>query len=206
MNDEVKPRLDHIYGNVMQRGDLSSLRWFEGPLAPNDCMIKIAYSSLNFRDVMLATGRLAVELYGANRIDQSCVLGFEYSGINMKTGKRIMSMVVKGGVASYVEEPSKLIWEIPDGWSLQEAATVPVVYITVYYAFFMATDIRKGKSILIHAGTGGIGLAAIRVALAYNLEVFTTCSTPQKKKFLLDTFPQLKGKHNLSRFLYMQIT
>ncbi|EDW67835.2 fatty acid synthase [Drosophila virilis] len=195
VNDEVKPRLDHIYGNVMQRGDLSSLRWFEGPLVPEDCMIKIAYSSLNFRDVMLATGRLAVELYGANRIDQSCVLGFEYSGINMKTGKRIMSMVVKGGVASYVEKPSKLIWEIPDGWSLQEAATVPVVYITVYYAFFMATDIRKGKSILIHAGTGGIGLAAIRVALAYNLEVFTTCSTPQKKKFLLDTFPQLKESH-----------
>ncbi|XP_062126451.1 fatty acid synthase [Drosophila sulfurigaster albostrigata] len=190
--DELKPRVDHIYGNVMQRGDLSSLRWFEGPLAPEDCMIKIAYSSLNFRDVMLATGRLAVELYGSNRIDQSCVLGFEYSGINTRTGRRIMSMVVKGGVASYVEKPSKLIWDIPDHWSLQEAATVPVVYITVYYAFFMATDIRKGKSILIHAGTGGIGLAAIRVALAYNLEVFTTCSTPQKKQFLLDTFPQLK--------------
>ncbi|XP_030080615.1 fatty acid synthase [Drosophila hydei] len=192
VNDEAKPRVDHIYGNVMQRGDLSSLRWFEGPLEPEDCTIKITYSSLNFRDVMLATGRLAVELYGSSRIDQNCVLGFEYSGINMKTGRRIMSMVVKGGVGSYVEKPSKLIWDIPDHWSLQEAATVPVVYITVYYAFFMATDIRKGKSILIHAGTGGIGLAAIRVALAYNLNVFTTCSTPQKKKFLLETFPQLK--------------
>ncbi|EDV90845.1 GH19665 [Drosophila grimshawi] len=104
-------------------------------------------------------------------------------------------MVVKGGVASYVDKPSKLIWNIPDHWSLQDAATVPVVYITVYYAFFMATDIRKGKSILIHAGTGGIGLAAIRVALAYNLDVYTTCSTPLKKKFLLDTFPQLEGSH-----------
>lgn len=146
---------------------------------------------------MLATGRLAIELYGTSRIDQSCVLGFEYSGIDKKTGRRIMSMVVKGGVASYVEKPSKLIWDIPDHWSLEDAATVPVVYITVYYAFFMATDIRKGKSILIHAGTGGIGLAAIRVALAYNLNVFTTCSTPQKKKFLLDTFPQLKGIHRV---------
>ncbi|EDW37967.1 GL12292 [Drosophila persimilis] len=191
-SDKPMTRLDHIYGNVIQRGDLSTLRWFEGPLNPQDCMIKIAYSSLNFRDVMLATGRLAVELYGSSRIDQNCVLGFEYSGINTVTGRRIMSMVVKGGVASYVEKPSKLIWDIPDHWSLKEAATVPVVYITVYYAFFMASDIRKGKSILIHAGTGGIGLAAIRVALAYNLEVFTTCSTPQKKQFLLDTFPQLK--------------
>ncbi|XP_043067726.1 fatty acid synthase isoform X1 [Drosophila bipectinata] len=190
--DKLIPRLDHIYGNVLQRGDLSTLQWLEGPLNPQNCIIKIAYSSLNFRDVMLATGRLAVELYGSSRIDQNCVLGFEYSGINMLTGRRIMSMVVKGGVASYVEKPSKLMWDIPDHWSLKEAATVPVVYVTVYYAFFMIGNIRKAKTILIHAGSGGIGLAAIRVALAYNLEVFTTCSTQKKKKFLLDTFPKLK--------------
>lgn len=193
LDDTPKPRADHVYGNAIQRGDLSSLRWFEGPVNPKDCKIKVAYSSINFRDVMLATGRLAVELYGTNRMDQSCVLGFEYSGINVETGRRIMSMVLKGGVASYVEKPSRLIWDIPEHWTLKEAATVPVVYITVYYAFFMSTDIRKGKTILIHAGTGGIGLAAIRVALAYNMEVYTTCSTAQKKEFLLDTFPQLKG-------------
>uniref|UniRef100_A0A1B0B9K0 Fatty acid synthase n=1 Tax=Glossina palpalis gambiensis TaxID=67801 RepID=A0A1B0B9K0_9MUSC len=194
---QIAPRKNHVYGNVLQRGDLSSLRWFEGPLKPEDCDIKIAYSSVNFRDIMLATGRLAVELYGDSRLDQSCVLGFEYSGIHMKTGHRIMSMVVKGGVGSYVEKPSRLIWDVPDNWSLKDAATVPVVYITVYYAFFMISDIHKGKSILIHAGTGGIGLAAIRVALAYNLEVFTTCSTSQKKQFLLETFPQLKGMQEL---------
>uniref|UniRef100_T1P9U1 Fatty acid synthase n=1 Tax=Musca domestica TaxID=7370 RepID=T1P9U1_MUSDO len=195
LKEEPECRKDHIFGNVIHRGDLSSLRWFEGPLNPADAEIKITYSSINFRDIMLATGRLAVELYGADRLNQTCVLGFEYSGINTKTGKRIMSMVVKGGVASYVDKPSSLIWEVPPHWSMKEAATVPVVYITVYYAFFMSTDIRKGKSILIHAGTGGIGIAAIRTALAYNLEVFTTCSTPQKKKFLLDTFPQLQESH-----------
>lgn len=41
--------------------------------------------------------------------------------------------------------------------------------------------------------TGGIGLAAIRVALAYGLEVFTTVSNPEKKKFVMDCYPQLKG-------------
>uniref|UniRef100_A0A1A9WBK1 Uncharacterized protein n=1 Tax=Glossina brevipalpis TaxID=37001 RepID=A0A1A9WBK1_9MUSC len=191
----VVPRNDHVYGNVSQRGDLSSLHWFEGPLKPEDCDIKIVYSSVNFRDIMLATGRLAVELFGDSRLDQSCVLGLEYSGIDMKTGRRVMSMAAKGGVGSYVKKPSTLAWNVPENWSLKDAATVPVVYITVYYAFFIVSDIRKGKSILIHAGTGGIGLAAIRVALAYNLEVFTTCSTPQKKQFLLDTFPQLKETH-----------
>ncbi|XP_053963784.1 fatty acid synthase [Anastrepha ludens] len=190
-----KPRSDHIYGNVMQRGDLSTLRWLEGPLDTNTCSVRIVYSSLNFRDVMLATGRLAVELYGSSRLDQLCVLGLEFSGINMKTGRKIMSMVAKAGAASFNERPPKFMWDVPDHWTLREAATVPVVYITVYYAFFMKTDIRKGKSILIHAGTGGIGLAAIRVALAYNLEVFTTCSTALKKQFLLETFPELKESH-----------
>ncbi|XP_055853355.1 fatty acid synthase [Episyrphus balteatus] len=193
--NQILPRAEHIYGNVIHRGDLSSLRWFEGPLAPKDCEIKIMYSSINFRDIMLATGRLAAELNGSSRMDLSLVLGFEYSGINTRTGKRIMSMVMKGGVASYVDKPSRLIWNIPENWSLQEAATVPVVYITVYYAFFMHVDIRKGKSILIHAGTGGIGLAAIRVALAYGLEVFTTVSSQQKREFLLKTFPELEDSH-----------
>ncbi|KAL9890869.1 fatty acid synthase-like isoform 1-T1 [Glossina fuscipes fuscipes] len=195
LEDKIAPRKDHVYGNVLQRGDLSSLRWIEGPFNPKTCDIKIAYSSLNFRDIMLATGRLAVELFGDSRLDQNCVLGLEYSGIHTKTGRRVMSMVAKGGVGSYVENASGLTWDVPNNWSLKDAATVPVVYITVYYAFFIVSDIRKGKSILIHAGTGGIGLAAIRVALAYNLEVFTTCSTSQKKQFLLDTFPQLKESH-----------
>lgn len=194
MDENPVGRADHIYANVVQRGDLSSLRWFEGPFSPEECKVKVVYSSVNFRDVMLATGRLAAEVYGSSRFDQNCLLGLEYSGIDTRTGRRVMSMVMTGGIASYIKDTTELVWEVPEKWSLKEAATLPAVYVTVYYAFFICTDIRKGKSILIHAGTGGIGLAAIRTALAYNLEVFTTCSTPQKKKFLLETFPQLKGK------------
>lgn len=87
-----------------------------------------------------------------------------------------------------------MCWRVPDTVSLRDAATIPAVYGTIYYAFFFYNPISKGKSILIHAGSGGIGLAAIRIALAYGLEVFTTCSTEQKKKFILEQFPQLKGK------------
>lgn len=48
---------------------------------------------------------------------------------------------------------------------------------------------------MIHAGCGGVGLAAIRVAIAYGLEVYTTVSTEEKKKYLLDNFPQLKAEN-----------
>lgn len=191
LDNSLHPRSQHVYGNVLHRGDLSSLSWFQGQLQPEDCDIDIVYSSINFRDVMLATGRLAVEIYGTSRLDQGCVLGFEFSGYNKKTGKRIMSMIPKAGIGSHVHKPAPLIWDIPDKWTLREAATVPVVYVTVYYAFFVSAKINKGQSILIHAGSGGVGLAAIKVALAYGLKVYTTCSNPQKKKFIMDTFPQI---------------
>lgn len=189
-----KPRNDHCYGNVLQRGDLSTLSWLEGPFDArklND-VVNIQYASINFRDVMLATGRLSSEVFGTNRIDQECILGFEFAGVNKK-GERVMGTVISGAMATQVVPSEYLTWRVPDNWSLREAATCPVVYMTVYIAFFMYNPITKGKSVLIHAGSGGVGLAAIRVALAYGLEVYTTVSTAQKKKFIMDTFPQLEG-------------
>lgn len=111
-------------------------------------------------------------------------------------GERLMGMVGIGAMATKAEFIPNLTWKVPPSMSLQDAATIPVVYTTVYYAFFFYRPISAGKSILIHAGSGGVGLAAIRVALAYRMEVFTTVSTPQKKKFIMDLFPLLKGNSN----------
>lgn len=94
--------------------------------------------------------------------------------------------------AEYIPDFS---WLVPEAMSLRDAATIPVVYITVYYAFFFYRPISKGKSILIHAGSGGVGLAAIRIALAYGMEVYTTCSSEQKKKFIMEQYPQLKEEN-----------
>lgn len=189
-----KPRNDHCFGNVLQRGDLSTLAWLDGPLNGNssDRIVNVQYASINFRDIMLATGRLNSEVVGTNRLQQECILGFEYAGVNKK-GERVMGTVISGAMATQIESNDYLTWRVPDHWSLREAATCPVVYMTVYVAFFTYKPITRGKSILIHAGSGGVGLAAIRVALAYGLEVYTTVSNPQKKQFIMETFPALKG-------------
>ncbi|KAJ6625428.1 Fatty acid synthase [Pseudolycoriella hygida] len=190
---EEKPRSDHCYGNVLQRGDLSTLTWVQGAIdvARSKDLVNIQYASLNFRDVMLATGRLAVEVLGINRLEQECVLGFEFAGVN-KDGQRVMGTALPGCLGTHTVPQKHLTWIVPDEWSLKEAVTCPVVYLTVYTAFFTCNPIKRGNSILIHAGSGGIGLAAIRVALAYGLEVYTTVSNPQKKRFIMETYPQLK--------------
>lgn len=191
----IKPQSGVVFVDILRRGDMSSLKWVQGRQKPESCAIKVAYSSLNFKDIMLATGRISVGVFCDNRLEQSTFLGFEYSGIDARTGKRVMGICEKAAVANYIQGVTPYLLEVPEHWSLREAATIAATYFTVYYAFFFRSDIRKGKSILIHAGTGGIGLSAIRVAHAYGLEVFTTVGSVEKKNYLLKNFPKLKESH-----------
>uniref|UniRef100_A0A182WHF5 Fatty acid synthase n=1 Tax=Anopheles minimus TaxID=112268 RepID=A0A182WHF5_9DIPT len=183
----------HCFANCVKPGDLSSFTWMVGPLSeqpPKSPLVKVVYSSLNFKDVMIATGRLTIETFCTDRLQQECILGFEYSGVTA-TGKRVMGIIPAGSMATIVEADSVFTLDVPDECTLEQAATIPTVYATVYAAFFICSQIRKGNSILIHAGTGGIGIAAIRVCLAYGLDVFTTVSTKEKREFLLSYFPDL---------------
>jgi fatty acid synthase, animal type len=194
---EAEPRKDHCYANCLTRGDLSSMTWLDGPYSyekQQGSIVKIQYASLNFRNVMLATGKLSSKIFELCRLDRQCVFGLEYSGLN-ENSQRVMGMCVSGALATHIVSDDALTFDCPDDWTLEEAATVPVVYATVYSAFFIKTQIEKGKSILIHAGSGGVGLAAIRVAFGHGLEVFTTVSTEEKKKYLLSEFPELKAEN-----------
>ena len=72
---------------------------------------------------------------------------------------------------------------------------MPVVYTTIFYALVIRGNIQCGNSVLIHSGSGGVGQAAIRVALHYGCEVFTTVSSDEKKKYLKERFPELEDSH-----------
>ena len=85
---------DHCYVNALIKSDLSSLKWISGPYnysQPEGHLVNVQYASLNFRDVMLATGKLTADVVADNRLEHECVLGFEFSGIT-KTGQRVMGM------------------------------------------------------------------------------------------------------------------
>lgn len=84
---------------------------------------------------------------------------------------------------------------MPDNWSLEDAATVPCVYATCYIALYHRGEMKKGDKVLIHSGTGGIGQAAIHLALHEGCEVFTTVGTPEKRKFIREMFPSIPDDH-----------
>ena len=70
--------------------------------------------------------------------------------------------------------------------TLEQAASVPVVYATAYYSLVVRGRLRPGESVLVHSGSGGVGQAAIAIALSRKCKVFTTvgedprcCDTPR---------------------------
>lgn len=191
------PRSNHVFANCMVKGDMSSIRWFEGSLNAGDLhkdseCIRVMYSAINFRDVMQASGKIAFDFL--TRIQNECVLGFEFSGVT-NSGRRSVGLAVGQTFSSHFHTRDSILWTVPDSMSLAEAATIPLVYCTVYLAFFEEVSIKAGESVLIHAGSGGVGIAALHVAFRYDLEVFTTVSTQEKKNFLLNLFPKLKPEN-----------
>ncbi|XP_050299399.1 fatty acid synthase-like [Anthonomus grandis grandis] len=203
LESTAKHQVQHCYLNTLLRGDMSSLSWIEGPLTvntpmdPDSILVSVYYASLNFRDVMTASGKINVDAITRDRREQQCVQGFEYSG-RLLSGKRVMGMVVNGACSSLLKADPFVLWEVPDNWSLEDAATVPVVYSTCLYALVKKGKIKRGNTILIHSGTGGIGQAAINLALHFGCTVYTTVGTQEKRTFLKKRFPQLSDKNIFS--------
>ncbi|KAL1129219.1 hypothetical protein AAG570_013748 [Ranatra chinensis] len=199
-NSDETLEVQHAYVNTITRGDLSSLRWIEGPLTfykpenyPGKELCTVYYAPLNFRDIMLATGKLPPDALPGDLAGQECILGLEFSGRD-STGRRVMGMVPACGLATTVLADTDFLWTVPDNWILESAATVPVVYATSYYALLVRGRMKPGESVLIHAGSGGVGTAAIAIALDMGCQVFTTVSSPEKRHHVESNFPNARDR------------
>lgn len=195
---EAKPLTEHAFVHLLTKGDFSSLSWVNGHLkSTDDNIINIHYSALNFRDILVANQRISVDYEYENRTIFQYKCGFEFSGMTSK-GKKVAGMSGVNGFSNIIkeikDENDLTIFNIPDHYTLEEAATIPIIYGTVYFAFFFKTKIESGKTILIHAGSGGLGQAAIRTAITYGLKVFTTVGSAAKREFLLKEFPELTNE------------
>ena len=96
--------LDHCYVNALVKSDLSSLKWISGPFnysKPKGQIVKIQYAALNFKDVMLATGKISAEIFVETRLEHECILGIEYSGVT-KEGQRVMGMTTAAAMVCYL--------------------------------------------------------------------------------------------------------
>lgn len=96
------------------------------------------------------------------------------------TGGRVCAIVSGGGYAEYCTAPQEQVLPIPDGWGMQEAATLPENLFTVYDNLVTRAGLRAGETVLIHGGTSGIGSMAIMLSRALRATPFATAGTHEK--------------------------
>ncbi|MFF5011580.1 SDR family NAD(P)-dependent oxidoreductase, partial [Streptomyces phaeochromogenes] len=142
------------------------------PLGPGQVSVAVRAAGLNFRDVLLALG-----LYpGGGR------MGSEAAGVVTAVGQGVEGITVGDRVlglmptafADRTVTDHRLLTRIPDGWSFERAASVPVAYLTAWYGLVDLGGLTAGSRVLVHAAAGGVGTAAVRIARHLGAEVYGT--------------------------------
>src|SRR4051812_44317712 len=95
-------------------------------------------------------------------------------------GDRVVTLSPAGSHASRRAVPAMATWPIPDGLDAARAACVPVAFGTAYECLFTAASLAEGQTVLIHAGAGGVGMAAIQLAKQAGATVISTASSDEK--------------------------
>ena len=157
---------------------------------PDEGYVQVAVEAagLNFRDVLNVLGLYPGDPgpVGGDFAGTVTQLGEGVTGLEV--GQRVYGSM-QGAFASRFNAPAQFLAPIPDGVSAVEAATIPAAALTVRLSFDWA-KLNPGDKVLIHAASGGVGLAAIQMAQKQGAEVYATAST-----FKRATLRKLGVKH-----------
>ncbi|WP_158624963.1 type I polyketide synthase [Corallococcus terminator] len=157
---------------------------------PGEVQIAVDAAGLNFLDVLLALGMMPNDVAEAS--DAPLLLGGECAGRITLLGEGVTGLAVgqpvvalaQGAFASHLTLPATLVLPGPSGLSATDAAAMPVTYLTAWYALDQVAQLQPGERVLIHAATGGVGLAAVQWARHVGAEVYATAGTPEKRDYL----------------------
>lgn len=161
-----------------------------------EARIRVKAAGINFADLMARVG-----LYpDAPKIP--CVVGYEVSGVvdqvgkgvtNVKEGDRVLAMPKFGGYTDTLVLPALQVFKMPEKMTFEEAAALPVVYLTAHHMMLYTGNLRRKSKVLIHSAAGGVGLAAIQLAKTRECEIFGIAS-----KGKLDFLRDLGVQHPIS--------
>jgi len=172
------PRANDYVLEPSERGAIDNLRLTETEVPPPDdgyVQVRVEAAGLNFRDVLNVLG-----LYPGD----PGPIGGDFAGIvtqlgtgvtGLEVGQRVFGFM-QGAFASRFNVPVQLLAPLPDGLGAVAAATIPAAALTARLAFDWA-QLKPGERVLIHAASGGVGLAAIQMAQQHGAIVFATAST-----------------------------
>ena len=192
--EQYVPRLEREHGEELQprrlvipnRGSIENIetRVIERRAPANgEVEVEVETTGLNFRDVLNVLGTYPGD---------PGPLGLEFCGrvarvgpgvTGHAAGDRVMG-IAWGSFASFVNTPAALVAAVPAGLNPVEAVSIPNTFLTAYHCLVAVGGIKRGDRVLIHAATGGVGLAAVQIAQQAGAEIFATAGSEQKREYL----------------------
>ena len=160
---------------------------FEANLAPDEVLIDVAYSGINFADILMRLG-----LY-RDAPKKPFIPGYELSGTVVAVGSsvskhqigdQVMAGTKFGGYVSKIKLTEWQVLKLPEGFNLQEAAALPVSFVTAYIAFHEFGRVRTGDKVLIDCATGGLGVIFLQMCQAIGAKTHGLTSSPDKKSLI----------------------
>ncbi|HET9479531.1 MAG TPA: medium chain dehydrogenase/reductase family protein [Pyrinomonadaceae bacterium] len=153
-----------------------------------EVVIRVRAAGLNFADILSRQG-----LY-PDSPPKPCVMGYEVSGIieavgddinSSFVGKSVAALTRFGGQSDLVVVKATRVFDKPESLTFEQAAAIPVNYLTAYALLVVMGSLHHGESVLIHNAGGGVGLAALDIAKKIGATTYGTAS-PSKHKFLAE--------------------
>ncbi|KAH7163711.1 KR domain-containing protein [Fusarium sp. MPI-SDFR-AT-0072] len=169
-------------------GLLDTFRWDEDeiyhqPLPEDWVEIEVKSVGLNFKDVLVALGKPAEDKLG---VDASGVITPVGSTVrDFKPGDHVMRASC-ATFATFVRFPTNGAIPIPAHMCFEEAASMPLIFLTAYYSLTTVGNLMRVEKILIHAAARGVGQAAIMIAQQKGAEIFATIGSEEKRQLIKD--------------------
>jgi NADPH:quinone reductase-like Zn-dependent oxidoreductase len=167
---------------ITRHGPPDVLRVEEGPdpeAGPGEVRVRVKAAGINFADVLARVG------FYEDAPDPPCVVGYEVAGevdsvgegvTTFEPGQRVVAGTRFGGQAELAVTVESAVVPLPESWSFEQGAALPVNYSTAYASLMRFGALREGERVLIQAAAGGVGTAAVQIAKATGAEVFGTAS------------------------------
>ena len=177
------------YVAAREPGPPDVLALAEGPLPQpkrGEVLIEVSHAGVNRPDCLQRAGAYPPPA------DASPVIGLEVAGTvvglgedtqGARIGDKVCALTPGGGYAEYCTTPAGFCLPLPGALSPLEAASLPENFFTVWHNVFERGRLVRGEKVLIHGGSGGIGLTAIQLAHEFGAEVFTTVGSDEKAAF-----------------------
>jgi len=146
---------------------------------PGTVRIRVRAAGVNFSDLLARQG-----LY-PDAPKPPCTVGYEVAGLvdavgagvtAPRVGDRVVATTRFGGQSELVVVPTAVVFPLPAGWSLEQGAAFPVVYLTAHHMLVRVAAARRGETVLVHAAAGGVGLAVAELSRILGFRVLGLAS------------------------------